>query len=62
MRPNTYYSLACFIKYFLLGDVILADRGFTCQDHVGMYMAEIKIPPFTGGKKQLERLDIDWSR
>lgn len=27
-----------------------------------MVMAEIKIPPFTKGKKQLEKVDIDWSR
>ena len=25
-------------------------------------MAEIKIPPFTKGKKQLEKINIDWSR
>ena len=25
-------------------------------------MAEIKIPPFTKGKKQLEKYDVDWSR
>ena len=25
-------------------------------------MAEIKIPPFTKGKKQLEKVDVDWSR
>lgn len=46
----------------MIGNVILADRGFTCQDHVGMYMAEIKMPPFTKGKKQLEKFDVDWSR
>ena len=38
----------------VLGDVVLADQVFTCQDHIGMYMAEIKMPPFTKGKKQLE--------
>ena len=27
-----------------------------------MAMAEIKIPPFTKGKKQLDKVDIDWSR
>ena len=25
-------------------------------------MAEIKMPPFTKGKKQLEKVDVDWSR
>ena len=27
-----------------------------------MAMAEVKIPPFTKGKKQLEKIDVDWSR
>ena len=27
-----------------------------------MYIAEIKMPPFTNGKKQLEKVDVDWSR
>ena len=41
------------------GDQVLADRGFTVQDSVGLYCAEIKVPPFTKGKKQLSRLEID---
>ncbi len=27
-----------------------------------MALAEIKIPPFTKGKKQLEKVEVDWSR
>lgn len=27
-----------------------------------MALAEIKIPPFTKGKKQLEKVQVDWSR
>jgi len=27
-----------------------------------MYLAEVKTPPFTKGKKQLEKQEIDWSR
>ena len=45
-----------------IGDVILADRGFTCGEHAGMAMSEVKLPPFTTGKKQLEKVDVDWSR
>lgn len=45
-----------------IGDIILADRGFTCDDYARMVMAEIKIPPFTKGKKQLEKVNVDWSR
>lgn len=47
---------------FLLGDVVLADQEFTCQEYVGIMMAEVKLPPFTKGRKQLEKLYIDWSR
>ena len=41
------------------GDMILADRGFTIQDLAGMYCAEVCIPPFTKGKKQLSEIDIE---
>ena len=44
------------------GDIILADRGFTCDKYARMVMAEVKIPPFTKGKRQLEKVDVDWSR
>ena len=40
----------------------MADRGFICNDYAGMAMAEVKIPPFTRGKKQLEKVEVDWSR
>lgn len=44
------------------GDLILADRGFTISDSVGLYCAEVKTPPFTKGRKQLTRCEIDQSR
>ncbi|XP_072176348.1 uncharacterized protein [Diadema setosum] len=44
------------------GDLILADRGFFVNEYCGMAMAEVKVPPFTRGKKQLEKVDVDWSR
>ncbi len=44
------------------GDVILADRGFTCGEYASMALAEVKTPPFTRGKKQLEEKEVDWSR
>ena len=40
------------------GDMILADRGFTIQDLVGLYCAEVKVPLFTRGKKQLSHSEI----
>ena len=50
------------LQNLLSGDVVLADRGFTIQENVGMYCAEVKIPPFTRGKKQLSKLQIDTTR
>ena len=50
------------INYLLPGDVVIADRGFTCDDYARMPLAEVKIPPFTKGKKQLEKIQMDWSR
>ena len=46
----------------LPGDVVIANRGFTCDDYACMALAEIKIPPFTKRKKQLEKVEVDWSR
>ena len=46
----------------LPGDVILADRGFTVEQAAGVYCAEVKIPPFTKGKKQLSKMEVDRAR
>ena len=37
------------------GDLILANRGFSIHDSAGLYCAEVKLPPFTKGKKQLSK-------
>lgn len=50
------------LNNLLPGDVILADRGFTIHESVGMYCATVKLPPFTKGKKQLSQLEVDTSR
>ena len=47
------------LKNLLPGDVVLADRGFDIQDSVACYYAEIKIPDFTKGKKQLAPLEVE---
>ena len=44
------------------GDVVLADRGFDIAESVGFYCAEIKIPAFTKGKKQLSGADFESTR
>ena len=50
------------LDHLLPGDIVLADRGFNVQDAAGMYCAEVKLPPFTKGKKQLSRYEIDKAR
>ena len=51
-----------FLDKLLPGDLVLADRGFTVQDSVGLHCAELITPPFTRGKKQLERKEIEHAR
>ena len=46
----------------LPGDQVLADRGFTIVAFVGYYCAELKIPPFTRGKRQLQQVEVDEAR
>ena len=50
------------LHHILLGDQILANRGFNVHESVGLYCAEIKVPPFTRGKKQLSRIEVDRAR
>ncbi len=38
---------------------MLADRGFNIHDAAGMYCAEDKLPPYTKGKKQLGKHEVD---
>lgn len=37
----------------LPGDLVLADRGFTITDAVGLHCSKLVIPAFTKGKQQL---------
>ena len=39
------------LKNLLHFDLILADRGFNINHSVGMYLAKVKLPPITRGKK-----------
>ena len=50
------------LEYLQLGDQVLADRGFNVQDSARLYCAEVKITPFTRGKKQLSKVEVDKSR
>ena len=60
---DVYLTENCGLLAKLLpGDMILADRGFTIQEAAGMYCAEVKMPPFTRGKKQLSKIEVDTAR
>ena len=37
------------IENLIPGDIILADHGFTIEDSVGLYCAQVVVPPFTKG-------------
>ena len=50
------------LQKLLPGDLVLADRGFTIEEAAGLYCAEVKVPPFTRGKKQLSRVEVDAAR
>ena len=50
------------LQKLLPGDVVLVDRGFTIQETAGLYCAEVKLPPFTGGKTQLSTVEVDAAR
>ena len=48
-----------FLNNLLPGDVVLADHCFDIAESVGFYCAEVKIPSFTKGKKQLTGADVE---
>ena len=48
--------------FYIPGDQILADRGFNIQESVGLHCAEIKIPAFTRGRKQLSPVEVETGR
>ena len=53
---DVYLTENCgLLQNLLPGDLVLADRGFTLQESAGLYCTEVKVPPFTRGKKQLNR-------
>ena len=50
------------LQKLLSGDVVLADRGFDIRESVGLMCAEVKIPAFTRGQKQLSPLEVEGTR
>ena len=39
------------VDQLLPGDVIIGDRGFTCNEYAHLALAEVRTPPFTKEKK-----------
>ena len=50
------------LDLLLPGDQVLADRGFTVQASAGIRYAEVVMPEFTRGKKQLHGRAVEHSR
>ena len=50
------------MKHLLPGDEVLADRAFNVGDSVAAMGAILRIPPFTKGKKQLSKKEVDTFR
>ena len=60
---DKYITEDCGIFENLLpGNYVLADRGFDIRDSVGFYFAEVLLPSFTKGKRQLSAKDVEKCR
>ena len=51
-----------FLEHLLPGDMVMADRGFTITESVGLKQAKLVIPAFTKGKSQLDPVDVEKTR
>lgn len=51
-----------FLDKLLPGDMVMADRGFTINESVGLKQAKLVIPAFTKGKSQLDPVDVEKTR
>lgn len=51
-----------FLEHLLPGDMVMADRGFTIAESVGLKQAKLVIPAFTKGKSQLDPVDVEKTR
>lgn len=50
------------LENLLPGDSVLADRGFTIADSVGLFCARLEIPAFTRGRAQLSAYEVAKTR
>lgn len=51
-----------FLDKLTYGDLVLADRGFDIADDLALVGASLATPPFTRGKPQLSRREVDTAR
>ena len=51
-----------FLDYISYGDVVMADRGFNISDDLAIRGAQLEIPAFTRGKKQLSMAEVEKTR
>ena len=51
-----------FYKLLERDDTILADRGFTIAEDIAVFGADLRIPSFTRGKKQLTQKEVETSK
>ena len=57
---DKYLTENCgFLEFLVPGDMVMADRGFTISDSVGLKQAKLTIPAFTKRKSQLDLLDVE---
>ena len=55
---DKYLTDKCgLLNHLKPGDLVMADWGFTIQESVALYQAQLAIPAFTRGKNQLDPLD-----
>ena len=60
---DKYLTENCgFLEHLLLRDMVMADRGFTIAENVGLKQAKVVIPAFTKGKSQLNPVDVEKTR
>lgn len=62
VSDKTLTQQSGFLEKLEHGDLILANRGFTIADDVGLYGAKLVIPAFTRGKAQLSQRDVEMSK
>ena len=60
---DKYLTENCgFLENLLPGDMVMADRGFTICESVGLKQAKLVIAAFTKGKSQLHPVDVGRTR